>query len=440
VAKQLRATTLAAFILLALFAYLYFSERERHGVEEQKHVFEGVKKEDVTSIELRYGDEALLLQRSGEKWVVGKGGKQYPADGDVVSSMIRALEDMKIEKVISDEGGDLDAYGLTKPRVVIIVSFPGGKRTVSVGDDTPTGSGSYVSIDEGGGVLVATRAAVKPFVGKTYDRIRDRRVNDIDPATVTKVVFKFRGSSFEVERTGGIWRAPLAPQLELDQQVVGDVVASMSRLTVEGFVDDEPADLGKYGFRKPPLSVELIHGATSTEIVFGGEGEDRRFVKVGPGGSVYFISLYEFDRLPKSISDLRSKVLFSFDPQKISSLEVVWGQELARYSKEEGRWKVVELSNATDRIGDVDSFLKSLNSIPIVSFVDDNPKDLSIYGLDYPRGMVVLGDASGERAILFGKEEEDMVFAKMLDKEPVYGISKAIVSIIEGKEGAASHK
>lgn len=438
--KQLRAIALAALILLALFAYLHFFERGKDAVEEQRHVFEGVKKEDIVSIELKYGDEVILLKRSGEGWVVDKGGKQYPADGYVVSSMTRALEEMRIEKVISREGSDLDAYGLKKPRVVISVSFPEGKRSISVGDDTPTGSGSYVSLDEGDEVLVATRAAVVPFIGKGYDQIRDRRVGRIEPSSVNKVVFKFGGSPFEVERKDGVWRAPLAPHLELDQKVIGDVVVSMSMLTVGGFVDDELDDLGKYGFEKPPLSVELVHGGKSTEIVFGGEREDMRYVKLSSGSSVYFISRYEFDRLPKSISDLRSRVLFSFDPQKISSLEVVWGRELARYSKEEGRWKVVELSNTSDRIGDVDSFLKSINSIPIVSFVADSPEDLSAYGLDYPRGMVVLEDAAGEHAIIFGKEEEDIVFVKMLDKEPVYGVSKAILSLIEGREGTTPQR
>src|SRR5205085_10944950 len=90
--------------------------------------------------------ETLRLRREGGKWQMLE-PKPLPADQDATASMVSALSTLNADKVVEDKATDLKPYGLDTPTLdVSVVKKDGKTDELLIGDDTPTGSGSYAKL------------------------------------------------------------------------------------------------------------------------------------------------------------------------------------------------------------------------------------------------------------------------------------------------------
>ena len=146
-------TWITLLILAALIGFAYYLNRNEPIAEteatpalEAAFVF-SEQDGNITSIEIKPVDgETVKVARDGEKvWALELPSASEADQGlvEAAASQITAL------KIIGEVDADASILGLDEPAYVITIEFADGtKRTLEVGDNTPTNSGYYVRMDK----------------------------------------------------------------------------------------------------------------------------------------------------------------------------------------------------------------------------------------------------------------------------------------------------
>ena len=306
--KMFSASLVAGLIFLILLVYLFlFVVGGKKGNEAARIIFPGLKKQQIGEIMLQYpGRELNLLMDSG-KWFVIKDSKRFNADAYSVDKILDAISGMEIEKIAAESPESLDEFGLNGPRLRVTLKARSDEYSVSVGSETPLGSGIYVKVDGEGRVLIVDGESLMPFLDKTENDFRDRQIVVIDEKKINRVMFRSGGSSFEVERRDDKWVAKDLPiSARLDQDRLKLILGAFLDLKADNFEADDPADLSKYGLRSPSAEIEIFEDGNPIRLLFGNKtGNNDRYVKVDSEGAVYSVSEYVFEQIPGGLDDVK---------------------------------------------------------------------------------------------------------------------------------------
>jgi len=145
-------TWITLLLLAALIGFAYYLNRNEPIAEtETPPTLEAAfviseQASNITSIEIKPVDgETVKVARNGEKvWALElpSAAEADPGLIEAAASQITAL------KIIGEVDADASILGLDEPAYVITIEFADGrKRTLEIGDTTPTRSGYYVRVD-----------------------------------------------------------------------------------------------------------------------------------------------------------------------------------------------------------------------------------------------------------------------------------------------------
>jgi hypothetical protein len=147
-------TWIAVLLLIALIEFAVYFNREKEKavtdeatpVSETTYIFnaeDGV----VSSIEIKptEGDAVKVARNAENAWAI-----VLPAEAEADQGLVEAAAtQITALRVISTINGNPEIFGLDNPAYIITIEFKDGKkRTLEVGDTTPTNNGYYVSVDK----------------------------------------------------------------------------------------------------------------------------------------------------------------------------------------------------------------------------------------------------------------------------------------------------
>jgi hypothetical protein len=158
-----------------------------------------------------------------------------------------------------------------------------------------------------------------------------------------------------------------------------------------------------------------MRGLTSTIILV--------LVLAGLGGYIYFVD----SKRPAAGFDgaaAKSKV-FTVDADKIEEVRVTYNGESSLLRKVDGAWKMIEPVAADADTTEASGLTSSVANLELNRPLDDNPKDLAVYGLAKPQMEVSFkaGATTGQLAI--GDKTPTMgdMYAMKPDEKKVFLIS-----------------
>ena len=204
--------------------------------------------DDPDEIVLEKPDGTLTLVKNGDEWLLGD--KKYPAAGSAVDDMINALKSIKaLDKVGSASSENaLTRYDLIEGKATTATAKKGGKvlRSVTVGKDATAGSQSYITIDGGKDVYLATGNLSGAF-SKSVDELRSRAVLALDKTAISSVsITPADGTAWTLSRTGeGMdvnWNISGA-EVDVDAEVAKTWVESLATFAAAKW-HDENENLG----------------------------------------------------------------------------------------------------------------------------------------------------------------------------------------------------
>jgi hypothetical protein len=242
-------------VLLALVvgigAFVYFYERELPSSDERaeraKRVLPGLAAEAVTGIEIEGSTGRLRLEReaapAGEADTLSGWRLVEPlvarADRALVEELLTTLAGLTRERTLT--GVEPAEVGLDAPRFRLRLTMPAGERVLAVGAAVPVSGDVVVAEGESGVPLVAPAA----FVADLERPAAQWRARDLFPGrreAISRLELSGPAGRTELEREGEAWRlvAPVADRA--DRELVGGLLADLTGLRAEAFLDDEAAN------------------------------------------------------------------------------------------------------------------------------------------------------------------------------------------------------
>ena len=235
------------------------------------------------------------------------------------------------------------------------------------------------------------------------------------------------------------WRITQPVETRADPMTVEGLVTNLKGVKREQVVTEKAENLDAYGLKDPAIRITVLPGegdkAPASLLVGATSPVGSNSYAMWEGGDkVLLLSSNLTPQFDKGLYDLRHKKLFAFKRDDVERIRIVRSEapeiDLAR--KGDG-WKIVKPIHARASETEINQILDKLANLKAVSFDDENPKDLSAYGLDKPvwRIEVALKPDQTRIALLLGSMHETKgkgsIYAKRGDRPTVVSLGMDLI-------------
>ena len=199
----------------------------------------------------------------------------------------------------------------------------------------------------------------------------------------------------------------------------------------------ELAKLTELGLLKPEIEMGLKSGGKETVIIFGERGPTNNISYLMFKGKpeVYRVHSDLKKEASRDAYGLRDKTIFDFDPAKMRRLEIV-KKDMSRIviEQNEARWNMLEPTKGIASMAKVLELLYGIKTGEIKAFADENPTDLTPYGLSSPMLQLTIYQEQKETPYILTIGDKDRArrgyFAKTNQLNKVFDIEEDMVNKI----------
>jgi len=271
---------------------------------------------------------------------------------------------------------------------------------------------------------------------KREEKIRSEKVLPFDSDNVEIFSIIKEKNTIALKRSGADeWQMTKPVNAKGDSGAVSTFLSFISNLSFTRVVEESPKNLNTFGLDTPVIKITL-----STK-----EGETKG-IRVGDnhpmGNKLYLARLNENrvltaditkDRLDKRTYDLRDKTILSFDISKVKKIEYTRNGEILVLKKLENSWQLSE--GGVTAKGDANKIINLLNTIQterIKEFIDEQPEQLTPYGLNNPKHTLKLTEQDINKSIILsiGKKVDNGFYAKAFSENNVFLINQSLFDTI----------
>lgn len=226
--------------------------------------------------------------------------------------------------------------------------------------------------------------------------------------------------------------------VEFVGQDVSRIVTSATRLTSRRVIG-EVDDLSAYGLSEPQATVSIETADDTRRIRIGSQtpAQDAYYVQVDGDPQVYSVFRTAINPFFSTVDSLRLRVVPAIQSETLRRVSVTNLEgERIRVRRRLDTEVDPELTFAglvtvepyestfqTNTNWLEETVLATYAAVQIGTYVDDDPQDLSTYGLDPPRARVALADESTAVEILIGEQAGGGRYAKFSDQPSVFVVS-----------------
>jgi len=419
-----------ALLVAALGAYLYWVEVPEATREAAGTRVLPLDAETVTRIAIHFPDRTIELGRTDGDWRL-----TAPVDADAddaqVKGLLTSLTGAKVDRTLEDVGEDRSPYGLATdaPRVDL-TDANGTTVSVTIGRTTPIGSKTYVAIDDGANVAL-TASNLRMAVDKQPADLRDKRLLDFADDAVTHVeIVRAEGAPTILDRTSqDAWTVAPGDHVA-DLTELRSYLSSLRATRAVAFIDEAPADLGRYGLDAPGLRVAVStgDGTPPMTLLIGDaytEGESTRlYAKRADRPNVVGLGEWSLRSLDKDVGTFRDKTLLRFDPDRVGRFEIRRrGDEPFGFERTDGDWTAIEDGAAAVEQTTVQRYLTDLADLKGASIIQEPVLEPLGFGLEDPEVRIVLADRDGSQiGEVVATKHEDAYYAVRVGADVVYDL------------------
>ncbi len=320
---------IAAVILAALGAYLYFGEikkkQEEQAAEKAKKViFAGIEKDDITEIMINNEYEnKIVIKKTGNDWKIKEPISLY-ADNGIVGRLVRAFFINDIERRIKEP--DLSAYGLEAPGVkCALVDKTGGKHTAGFGGRSPTKKYVYAVFDNKKDSVALVNSSVKANCNKKIFDLRYKAVIKTKEKLVDRIKVNLgkKGKNYTIEKKGGQWKITSPVNDFAREQRVKTIISRFNSSNAVEIEKGSEGNLEKSGLNSPGGKVVFSGGGGEKTVYIGKYNDDRKaYYMKGPlTGEVFLVPDTVIKNIPE-LDELKNKQTVIFERGQVSGLEI----------------------------------------------------------------------------------------------------------------------
>jgi hypothetical protein len=383
------------------------------------------------------GGETLVLRKSDQnKWTIAE-PKALPADQDSAGQVASALASLSADKLIDEKATDLAAYGLGAPSLSVTITRKDGKSdNLLFGDETPTGSGSYVKLASDARVFTVA-SFTRTSVDKTANDLRDKRLLTFDSDKLTRVELTAKGPAIEFGKNNqNDWQILKPRPLRADGSQVEDLVRKLKDAKMDPTVSYEDAKKAVAAFGAgAKVAVVAVADSAGTQTLEVRKDKDKNYyAKSSVVEGVFKVDAALGDGIDKAVDDFRQKKLFDFgfnDPTKVEL-------KAATYAKSGDKWMAgpKQMDSAS-----VQTLIDKLRDLTSIKFLEKGGGEevftATVTSSDGKRVEKVAISKQGDQYL--GKRENEPSIYE-IDGKLVEELQKAAGDIREAKPEAATKK
>ena len=194
-------------------------------------------------------------------------------------------------------------YGLDEPQATVSIELTDGTTSrLYIGAETPARDGYYVGRPDDPNVYAVFNTWITPFFTR-LDELRVRTIPQVAFDRLERIVVQpLDGRTIRVERraewdddpelgfSAFIVSQPFERRYQLNTNWLEELSESVPALRIGRYVDDNPADLARYGLAPPRARVEIADRDRSLELIIGSETDGGRYAKFPDDPSVFVLS------------------------------------------------------------------------------------------------------------------------------------------------------
>ncbi len=278
-------------------------------------------------------------------------------------------------------------------------------------------------------VIVGALFAIHKYTQKKEEKksLEKRIFTQIDWNEIHQIVFQSaderepvvleRVQLPEKDKSGpGKWKIVSPIQDEVNQTKIESIWSTLKELeSLESFTLPPDADLKEYGLAPPTASVELKNkkGNTIAVLYLGSKNKvtGNIYAMKSKVKTLFTLAGYRGSTLMPRLNDLRNKDLTDLRSTDIIEINIERKNlepKMIEIKKENGLWIIHKPYKVLADSGKLFSTTSTIEYLEAKDFIDDQPEDLSQYGLDDPPFIVKIRAKKGETfTLLLGKKTEN---------------------------------
>lgn len=273
----------------------------------------------------------------------------------------------------------------------------------------------------------------------------------VDKDKLVKMVLSDRAEGrLALEKKGKTWTVDSPQEYALDESTIDDLALTLTALSAERVIDENPTDFAQYGLAPPRAQGQATYSDGTTKTVLLGNKTpmgNTYYLQVTGDPKVYTVSQNNGDQLHWTLADLRDKKItpalnydeityfrLSRSDSAVIELKKKTEQETKTYQLGFGPYMMTRPYSSPRGVDTEksDPLIKGPQEIQISSFVNDAPRDLSQYGLARPQDEVVVRDTSNTLDFLIGSADgKDKTFFMIRGKPNVYATDTSSLSFLK---------
>ena len=230
----------------------------------------------------------------------------------------------------------------------------------------------------------------------------------------------------DLRRENGKWVMTEPKPLPADQDAVGSMVSTLSSLNADKVIEDKATDLQQYGLHVPTLDVTITKKDGKTSELFIGDStpdNSGAYARLANDPRVFTVASFTKTSLDKMPEDLRDKRLLTFDPDKLTRVELqAKGQTIEFGKNGQNEWQIVKPRPLRADSSQMTSLVDKLRDAKLDT--SELPEDAAKKFPGAARiGSVTVTDASGNQTLEIRKDKDNNYYAKSSAVEGVWKTS-----------------
>ncbi len=280
--------------------------------------------------------------------------------------------------------------------------------------------------------------AVDYYRGTSTDEAltKSQRVLDFQSKEISAVTIELTNQTYALERNGDQWQIKQPLNVRANYSTVSSILdelefAERSRTITSKELKGAASE--GFGLQHPRIRLTLQGKKQPMVLLVGNETptKDAVYVQAQGSGNVLIAPQSIYDRLNRSLDDLRDRTVIDFLPASATRIEIKSADrdiELAKSSaatNSEPHWALTRPVAARADQRKTSELLADLNELRAADFVSEDPRDVHTYQLDEPEREVTVWTGESGKTLVLGRpltNDASKVYAKLKSTDSIYTV------------------
>ncbi len=262
------------------------------------------------------------------------------------------------------------------------------------------------------------------------------KVVSFEKDNINYIGYDNENGKFSISLKDDTWTIEPAMEFTMDELVANAAAIDVSAIVANKVIEEDAKDLAKYGLDKPGTITVGLKDGTKKVVEFGDKTptNDAMYVKMQGENKVYTVGSYYFDKLLMKRGQFIKQEILPVEETEIKTFSLtkdgtlLYSLNFVSDSEVDITAPVVESGDATK----TQPIKANLVTLKMTDIVDENPADLSKYGLDNPRYVIEFGTSDTTKKIAIGKDiSSGTAYAKFVDSKGVFSLDTAPLTFLD---------